>query len=76
MIVRRFVYDIKLGAVVELGQHKILVNTPGDEFIDAKRQHAALQSDEAGTRLRNAALEIADRRVHAHRRYGDERRWQ
>lgn len=61
--------------VVELGQHVVRVQNPGDEFLDAKKQHAIRQDDDAGQRLRNAALEIADRRVHAHRRYGDERRW-
>jgi len=75
VIVRRFVFVKALDRVVELGQHVISVQRPGDEFKDAKAQHAVQQNESAGLRLRNAALEIADRRLSAHKRTGDERRW-
>lgn len=74
-MIRRFIYDSRLGAVVELGQHVHLVTDPGDVYDGAKQQHRISQDESAGTQLRNAALERADRRVFAHKRYGDERRW-
>lgn len=74
MIVRRYVYDPKRGVVVELGEVH--------ETVDAREAYSnALGSwqhrpDEGnGQALRNAALERADRRVHAYRRYGTEARW-
>jgi hypothetical protein len=74
-VIRRYVYDSKLGAVVELGQHVQIVTDPGDRFKEAKEQHKLEQSESAGKQLREAALDIADRRVWAHNRRGDERRW-
>ncbi len=74
MIVRRYVYDPKRDAVVELGEVR--------ETVDAREAYSnALGSwkhrpDEGnGLALRNAALERADRRIHAHRYRGDESRW-
>ncbi len=75
MIVRRFVFDSRLDAVVELGQHVLATSAPGDRFSEAKEQHRIEQSDAAGMQLRTAALDIADRREWAHKRFGDERRW-
>jgi hypothetical protein len=75
MNVRRFVYDTRLGAVVELGQHVITTTPPGDRYTDAKMQHQQSPNESTGLNLRNAALERAERRVFAHKRYGSESRW-
>ena len=75
MIARRFVFDAQLGAVVELlGSRKSTVS-PGDRYAEAKGEFTLKQDESAGTQIREAALERADRRVFAHKRFGDERRW-
>ena len=75
MIARRFIFDAQLGAVVELlGSRKSTVS-PGDRYADANEGFKAKQDESTGQQLRDAALERADRRVFAHKRYGDEHRW-
>lgn len=75
MTVRRFVYDSRLGAVVELGQHIVQTTTPTAAYADALGQYKQHPDEATGLALRNAALERADRREQAHKRYGDEGRW-
>jgi hypothetical protein len=74
-MIRRFIYDTRIGAVVELGSHTVAVSRPGDDFKEAKLQHQKEQNESAGQKLREAALEIADRRVWAHNRFGNEANW-
>lgn len=74
MIARRFVYDPRTGGVVELGL--VSVATPPRVAYEHALGNYKQRPDEAtGAGLRNAALERADRRVHAYRRSGDESRW-
>jgi hypothetical protein len=75
MIVRRFVYDSRLGAVVELGQHNVKTTEPTAAYADAEGQWKQRPAEDTGLNIRNAALERAERRVFAHRKYGDEGRW-
>lgn len=75
MIVRRFVYDPELGAVVELGQHIVRIDRPGDAYGDAEGRWKQRPAEDTGLSLRHAALERADRRIFAHRKYGTEARW-
>lgn len=75
MLVRRFVYDSRLGAVVELGQHNVQAVQPMAAYKDAEGQWKQRQDESTGLGLRNAALERAERRQFAHKRYGDESRW-
>lgn len=75
MVVRRFVYDEKLGAVVELGEQVVRAVNAGEDWRDALGQWKSRSADDTGLGLRNAALERADRRVYAHKRFGDEHRW-
>jgi len=77
-VIRRFVYSLRLERVVELEQ----TVRPGlppragyDRTLDEYRSKPLTDRETAGTRLREAALERADRRVYAHKRFGDEMRW-
>jgi hypothetical protein len=74
-VIRRFVYDAQLDAVVELGLVERPTAKPGDRYADAHHGFKHAQDESAGRQLREAALERADRRVWAHGRFGDERRW-
>lgn len=75
MLVRRFIFDARLGSVVELGQYSVQTTTPSAAYEDALKQHRSRRDESAGQALRNAALERAERRVFAHKRYGNEHRW-
>lgn len=74
MIARRFVYSPLLDAVVELGTVRE-TNRPGAAYKDALGSWKHRPDEGTGAALRNAALERADRRVHAHRKLGNENRW-
>lgn len=75
MIARRFVYDSRLGAVVELNSTIRTTIQPTAAYGDALGQWKHKPAENTGLNLRTAALERADRRVFAHRKYGDEKRW-
>jgi len=74
-MIRRFVYDTRLGAVVELGSHVHVTATPTAAYEAAAASYRERADESTGRNLRHAALERADRRVFAHKRYGDENRW-
>jgi hypothetical protein len=74
VIVRRFVFDEVSNAVVEVG---LVHETAGPRvaYADALGSWKHRPDEATGLTLRNAALERADRRVHAHRKLGSEGRW-
>lgn len=74
-MIRRFIFDSQLGAVVELGQHVHRTLSPGDRDAEASEAYRASQNESTGSQLRRAALERAERRQWAHKRYGTESRW-
>jgi len=75
VIARRFVFDAQLGAVVELlGSRKSTV-AAGDLYEGANADFKSSPDEATGARMREAALERADRRVWAHKRLGNEHRW-
>jgi hypothetical protein len=74
MIVRRFVYNPSLDAVIELGTIHETIH-PVAAYQDALGSWKHRPDEGTGAALRNAALERADRRVHAHRKLGNENRW-
>jgi hypothetical protein len=74
VIVRRFVFDPKSNAVVEVGLVRDTV-APLAAYEDSLGSWKHRPDEGTGAALRNAALERADRRVHAHKTRGDEKRW-
>jgi hypothetical protein len=74
MIVRRFVFDPKSNAVVEVGLVRDTV-APLAAYEDSLGSWKHRPDEGTGLGLRNAALERADRRVFAHRKLGSESRW-
>jgi len=74
-MVRRFIYDTRLKAVVEVEPRIGLPIQPLASYQDAEGGWRQRQDESTGKGLRNAALERAERRVFAHKRYGDEGRW-
>jgi hypothetical protein len=76
MRARRFVY--RDGAVIEVGIRREGATDPMAEWDAHKAAHDAdPRNDEnsAAQSLKNAALERAERREWAHRRFGDETRF-
>lgn len=73
-MVRRFVFDSRLGTVVELGLVKS-GTAPSAAYDDVLGQYRSSRTDSDGQALRTAALERAERREFAHKRYGTEHRW-
>jgi hypothetical protein len=76
-MIRRFVYDAALDAVVELGELRSSLSAD-ERYAQVENDYRStpqLERDALGRRLRNEALERADRRVFAHKRLGDEKRW-
>jgi hypothetical protein len=74
LVVRRFVYDPSTDAVIELGTIHETIH-PVAAYKDALGSWKHRPDEGTGAALRNAALERADRRVHAHRKLGNENRW-
>jgi hypothetical protein len=76
-MIRRFVYDADLDAIVELGEFRSSLSAD-ERYTQVENDYRStpqLERDAPGRRLRNEALERADRRVFAHKRLGDEKRW-
>jgi hypothetical protein len=74
MIATRYAYDPITGVVYEVGT--VSVTAPAVAgYADALGSWKHRPDEGTGAALRNAALERADRRVHAHRTRGDEKRW-
>jgi hypothetical protein len=76
-MIRRFVYDAALGEVVELGEFRSSLSAD-ERYKQVEQDYRSTPLDHQesiGQRLRNEALERADRRVYAHKRLGDEKRW-
>lgn len=77
-MIRRYVYDPASGAVIEIGEVRHAPTAAARDALargDYDAQFNRYASPRAGEQLRAAALERADRREFAARRYGDERRW-
>lgn len=74
-MIRRYIYDSRMGSVVELSRTVRTTTAPGDRYADAEGHWRQKQDDSSGQTLRHAALERAERRQFAHRKYGDEGRW-
>jgi hypothetical protein len=75
---RRFVYDAASERVVEVGTVKVSASAAAryaDVSGEYQYQFDRTASDRAAQALRVAALDRADRREFAHKKYGDERRW-
>lgn len=78
MPTRRFVYDARTDQVVEVGSVKESASAAAryaDTYGEYQHQFDRNPSDRAAQQLREAALDRADRREFAQRRYGDEKRW-
>jgi hypothetical protein len=78
VIARRFVYDPALDAVVELLDPVRVGQSAGQRYAEVEGEYRStpqLDRDAVGRRLRNEALDRADRREFSHKRYGDEGRW-
>lgn len=78
-MIRRYVYDLELGAVVEAGMVRPGAPDPDERYLETRKNYEARNNTDPGERnattLRHATLERADRREFAHKKYGDERRW-
>lgn len=77
-MIRRYIYDPATDAVVEIGDVRSIPTGAQRYALTASEYEAQVNryaSPRAAEQLRAAALERADRREHAVRRYGDERRW-
>jgi hypothetical protein len=74
VIATRYAYDPITGVVYEVGT--VSVSAPAIAgYADALGQWKQRPDEATGVALRDAALERADRRVRAHKRLGDEKRW-
>jgi hypothetical protein len=78
-MIRRFVYDPAAECVVEVGVVRGAGLSPRDRYAEVagqyKHQFNREASPTAGEQLRTAALERADRREFAVKKYGTESRW-
>jgi hypothetical protein len=78
---RRFVYDPSHDRVVEIEVRDRTALNPAERYEQMlagyreKRNDRSGAAEKAGQELRVAALERAERREFAHRRFLDERRW-
>ena len=74
---RRFVYDEAEGRVVEIGVVRGPGLSPYDRYAEVAGQHQYTfdRNPGDGTALRTAALDRAERRVWAHKKFGTESRW-
>ncbi len=77
-MIRRYVWDELLDAVVEVGEVRPSAD-PAARHADVQGEYRDRSGREAseklGADLRAAALDRADRREWAHKRFGTERRW-
>ncbi len=77
-MIRRFVYDEKADAVVEVGAVKAQPDA-AEVYAESRHEYdyqfTREASPEAARRRLEGELAKADRREWAHKRFGDERRW-
>lgn len=74
---RRYVYDVAADRVVEVGAVRGSGLPPRDRYAEAEGQyqHQFNRAPGDGSQLRTAALERAERREWAYKKFGTESRW-